>query len=691
LVKVPALAYIARVDWRKSVQLRVLIGLLLLGLFWLVLVTVSRHWLSHRQESAALPQRAETLASAYGESVALSLWRFDEPQARRLLGGIQRAQDVREVWITSNSEAGEARVWIRDGESRTPDNDPSFAFALVNPDDAHEVIGKLHIRFDWNEIRSRIQRQVFELGLAQLLSVLALSLTTLWVLRRLLIKDLQRLSTRVSCFDPMDASASFNIRAESPPRGDEIDQVVAALEQMRGELQESYQALAADVQARTLAEEKAAYQARHDGLTGLPNRLALEEELIVRIASLQGRVGAIAFVDVDHFKILNDARGHAFGDAVLVAFARAMHARLQPSEMVARFGGDEFVVLLDLQAEQPVLEAAQAAAERLRRLAAQPISVHGQALTLGFSVGVALYPLHGADIDTLIGNADAAMYQAKQDGRNCARVFSEAMRAAVERHHVLETAVREALEKNQFSIALQPLFHASDQSLMGAEALIRWEHPSLGVMAPSDFIPVCEQSGLIREVGDTVLHLALAQLARWQQEKRWPESAVLGINISMRQLTALGFSEHLLQTLQQYGIAPRQIWLELTESVMMFDVDATSAIMHRLNDAGLRFAIDDFGTGFSSLAYLSRLPASGLKIDRSFISDIGSQRGGEAIVEAIISMAQHLNLSVVGEGVERPEQLAFLKQRGCRGIQGYLLGRPVPAEAFAASYLTHSV
>lgn len=683
----PALAYIARVNWRRSVQVRVLIGLLLLGLVWLVIVTTIKHANSVAEEQAALPQRAQNLAGAYGESLSLSVWRFDEAQALRLLTGIQSAPDVQSSWITATTETADNARWVSTGR---PGRllDPDFAFDLHNPDERTEVIGRLHIQFDAQRIQDRVRRSVLELAFTQLLTVLALSIGTLWVMRRSVINDLQTLSARVSEFDPMNADASFQFRDGAHVRGDEIDQVVGALEQMRGELQASYQALAADVENRKLAEQKSAYLARHDALTGLPNRLNLEEELMVRIATSGERPGAIAFVDVDHFKILNDARGHAFGDAVLVAFAKSMSARLLDGEIVARFGGDEFVVLLNLDPDKPALDAAQLAAERVRKAASVAIEVDNQSLTLGMSVGVAVYPMHGADIDTLIANADAAMYHAKQAGRNCASVFGEAMRSKAEHHLAIETAVREALEHRQFAVAFQPLFSAHDRGLIGAEALIRWHHPRLGAVAPATFIPICEQSGLIREVGETILELALQQLSDWQASGQWPTAATLSVNISMSQLNAQLFAETLLAKLRSHHLEARNICLELTESVMMFDVQATSALMEQLRAAGIRFAIDDFGTGFSSLAYLNKLPATELKIDRSFISEIGSASGGEAIVEAIIDMAKHLNLSVVGEGVETEAQLEFLKQRGCAGIQGYLLGRPVFAQEFAQLYLS---
>jgi diguanylate cyclase (GGDEF)-like protein len=683
----PALAYIARVKWHRSVQLRVLVGLLVLGLLWLLVVTISKHALSVSEERAALPARAQSLADAYRESLSLSVWRFDEQQALRLLSGIQSAPDVHSAWISADTETADRSVWVRTG-AVGGSSDPEFRFELHNPDERAELIGKLHIQFDAKRIQARVRRSIAELAFAQLLTVLALSIGTLWVVRRSVINDLQNLSARVSSFEPMNADSSFQIRDRAQVRGDEIDQVVGALEQMRVELRGSYQALADDVERQKAAEQKAAYQARHDTLTGLPNRLNLEEELMVRIATSNDRAGAIAFVDVDHFKILNDARGHAFGDAVLVAFAKSLQGRLQANEIMARFGGDEFIVLLNLDPSLPELDAAQAAAERLRKAASVALDVEGQALTLGLSVGVAVYPRHGSDIDTLVANADAAMYHSKQAGRNLATVFSDAMRSAAENHLALETAIREALDQRQFAVAFQPLFAAHDRSLIGAEALIRWQHPQLGAVSPATFIPICEQSGLIREVGEAVLDLSLQQLADWQALRLWPDDATLSINISMRQLNAHQFAENFLAKLKAHGLHARSISLELTESVMMFDVEATCALMAKLQAAGIRFAIDDFGTGFSSLAYLSRLPASGLKIDRSFISDIGRVRGGEAIVEAIIDMAKHLELAVIGEGVETEAQANFLKQRGCLGIQGYLLGRPVFAAEFSQRYLS---
>jgi diguanylate cyclase (GGDEF)-like protein/PAS domain S-box-containing protein len=429
---------------------------------------------------------------------------------------------------------------------------------------------------------------------------------------------------------------------------------------------------AQDVTERRLAERKLEHQALHDPLTGLPNRLLFVDRLehALTRARRPGSSLAVYFCDVDDFKNINDGLGHETGDELLMALPPRLREALRASDTVARFGGDEFVILCeDLGSEAE----AEQIAERITAAFALPFGVAGREHHLSVSVGVVFVRGGQASAPEVLRDADAAMYRAKGGGKGRFEVFDARMRASLVERLQIEEDLRRALERDELRLHYQPVVSLPDGAIVGAEALVRWEHPERGLLAPAAFIAVAEESGLIVPLGTWVLGEACRQAAAWRR--------TVSVNLSARQISHSDVAELLERTLRETGLDPALVELELTESVLM--EQAAMRTLVRLRELGVRLVLDDFGTGYSSLSYLKRFPIDALKIDREFIDGLGAEPEATAIVSAVLSMAQALELDVVAEGVETEAQLAWLRERGCGFAQGYLLGRPVPAAELA--------
>jgi len=438
---------------------------------------------------------------------------------------------------------------------------------------------------------------------------------------------------------------------------------------------------------RRLSDDHIEYLAYHDELTGLPNRRLLADRLGQELAHCQrrGDIGAVLFLDLDRFKTINDALGHAVGDRYLLEVGQLFQSALRAEDTLSRWGGDEFLILLPGLSSDPQ-EAARRAhtvATGLTAQLAEPIRIGDHDLQLDASVGITLFPADGTSSDELLSHADTAMYQAKQAGRNTVCFYEARMQTVAEQRLRLEKDLRRALERDEFLVLYQPQTDAAGQ-LQGTEALVRWNHPERGLVSPAEFIPVAEESGLIVPLGAWVLRTALAQQVAWQAD---PAVALhlgkVSVNVSSRQFHQADFVDRVEAALAATGADPRRLELEVTESILLVDVDDTIAKMGRLKALGIRFAVDDFGTGYSSLAYLKRLPLDRLKIDQSFVRDVHKDHHDAAIVGTIIAMAQHLQLGIIAEGVETEEEWVFLRAAGCPAFQGYLFGRPMPAAEIA--------
>lgn len=438
-----------------------------------------------------------------------------------------------------------------------------------------------------------------------------------------------------------------------------------------------------DITERKAAEAEIERLAYFDHLTGLPNRRLFLDRLDTALAAAQHnrRQGAVLFVDLDDFNTLNDARGHEIGDLVLQEAGQRIRALLEPMDTVARFSGDEFVVLLsDLSHyENQSVDLARATAERIRLAMARPFHVAHEEVSLGASVGITLFPTPQTTLSRdLVKFADTAMHQAKMAGRNQVRFFELDMQARVEARFSLEGDLRLALTRSQMQMYIQPQVDAQGR-VCGGEALLRWLHPERGMVSPASFIPVAEETGVILALGDWVLEEACRVLNDPVVQAR---NLRISVNVSPRQFHRPEFVGRVRQILARTGADPAHLTLEVTEGLVIDNVHQTVATMSELRALGIHFSIDDFGTGYSSLSYLKRLPLNELKIDKAFVQDAPENPSDAALVDVILSVARHLNLKVVAEGVETPGQASFLASRGEMLLQGYLYGRPVPAEEF---------
>lgn len=428
----------------------------------------------------------------------------------------------------------------------------------------------------------------------------------------------------------------------------------------------------------TLANQELTQLALHDTLTDLPNRTLLADRIEQAIAKVaeQGGCFALMFIDLDGFKPVNDAFGHHIGDLLLKAVAARLRGHLHSQDTLARIGGDEFVLLVELQEPNDAMDVAV----KQVNLVSRPFRVAEHDLQLSASLGIVLYPGNGQDQHELLRNADAAMYHAKSAGKNGYSFFDVSMNSNARQQLQLLQDLRLALEQRQFRLHYQPKFDAQACQPIGAEALLRWEHPQQGLLLPDRFIGLAEKTGLIIPIGEWVLTEACRQMRQWldQGHHGWR----MAVNLSAIQFCHAGLVDSVARALQQNGLPANCLTLEITETTAMHDADASLTVLQRLSDMGVDLSIDDFGTGYSSLMYLKRLPANELKIDRGFVRDLEQDSDDAAIVSAIVALGQALGLRIVAEGVETDKQQDFLTRLGCDSLQGYLLGQPVPAEQF---------
>jgi diguanylate cyclase (GGDEF)-like protein/PAS domain S-box-containing protein len=429
-----------------------------------------------------------------------------------------------------------------------------------------------------------------------------------------------------------------------------------------------------DITARKLAEERVQYLAYYDALTGLPNRTLLQDRLAKALAAARRQKYKVAllFLDLDRFKDINDSLGHSVGDLLLQAVAERLKTWGREQDTVARLGGDEF--LITLTHVKDAVDAA-VAAERLMDAMTAELVVQGRSLGISCSVGISIFPEHGADCETLIKNADAAMYSAKADGRNNFRFFTEDMNAQVAERLTLENSLRLALAQEELFLMYQPQMDIATGRITGLEALLRWKHPDLGLVPPDRFIRIAENSGLIVPIGEWVLRTACSQARKWQEEGL--PAVTVAVNVSAVQFRQEGFCELIRRVLHETGLAPQYLELELTESLLLANADVTLSVFRELKSMGVILAIDDFGTGYSNFTSLRRFGVNKLKIDRSFISDVATNPDDSAITAAIINMAKSLRLKVIAEGVENEAQMSFLRAHHCDEIQGYYFSRPL--------------
>ena len=434
-----------------------------------------------------------------------------------------------------------------------------------------------------------------------------------------------------------------------------------------------------DVTAAKTHQDELARQANHDSLTGLPNRNLLWDRIDHACARTQryGDFAAVAFLDLDNFKIVNDSLGHTLGDHLLRAVAARLESSLRAMDTVARLGGDEFVLVLSDH------KSAQSVSGELQRIVesfSQPFGADGRDVYITASIGVALYPQDAQDPEALMKYAELAMYRAKEAGRNAYQMYTAELQAKVTERLSLESKLRRALERGEFSLHYQPQVDLRTNRIFGCEALLRWNQPELGIVSPAKFIPLAEETGLIVPIGEWVVRTACLQNKAWQNASL--PFVTVAVNISARQFREKDLVQVVAKILAETGLDPKYLELEVTESVIMHDAHNAIADLQAFRDMGVKLSVDDFGTGYSSLSYLKRFPVDRLKIDQSFVRDIIADADDAAIAQAVITLGHTMNLRVIAEGVEAAEQLAFLRRNQCDEMQGYLFGKPVPAHEF---------
>ena len=448
------------------------------------------------------------------------------------------------------------------------------------------------------------------------------------------------------------------------------------------------QVIARDISERKKLEKQLAYQATHDNLTGTLNRSELLEQMnnAIAYAERHGFAVWVAFLDLDRFKQINDRFGHYVGDQLLIGITERLNRVLRKNDVLGRYGGDEFVLVMR---GGPNDHVNSQLIERLMSSVCQPLAIESYQLQVTCSLGIATYPVDGTTADALLANADAAMYRAKESGRNLYQFYNSEINAQLQRRHRIEAALTQVLDRNELYLAYQPQISLETGKIVGAEALLRWNHPELGLLTPDQFIAYAEESSLINQIGAWVVQEACRQAIAWEREGAG--TFRIAVNLSARQLNGLELLNIVKSALQASSLPPERLELELTETLMMSDVNLTLTTLRELHQMGVRVAVDDFGTGYSSLVYLQRLPLSSLKIDREFVQALSNpdDLSSQQIIITLIQLAHNLNLNVVAEGVEHTQQLDFLRRQNCDEIQGYLHSSPQKAPVFAELARAH--
>ena len=582
---------------------------------------------------------------------------MSDPMAKRIVGA-----DA--LQVLSNDEVMDVSTPIRIGDQRLGGVRVGYSLGKIRAEEAHVN----------REIAERLgelgQRHLSWIGLLLLLLVSVAVLVAI-LLQRTLVRPIRQLSDAAREIEAGNFSTALPVNG----RRDEVGTLVRAFSRM-----------AESIVRHDRDMRRMAYT---DSLTGLANRLAFRETLDHRLMQLRGvgRQLALLFADIDDFKRVNDTLGHDVGDEVLIQCANRICEAVQRAggdvADLARFGGDEFVILVHGEGEHADVRARAAhLAETLVAELSRPIVVQDRQVFLGTSIGLTLFPDDASGATMLMKNGDIAMYQAKVAGKSCYRFYSRAMDQAVTRRVRIEQDLRGAWERGELTLAYQPIYRVADKTLIGAEALLRWQHPVHGQVAPSVFIDVAEQSGLIETIGPAVIRAACRDAMRWRREGG--EELFVSINVSPRQLRSGDFHEQVMTALAESGLPPRLMHIELTETAVLGDEEQARRILSSLREAGIKIWLDDFGTGFSGLSHLRRVPVDGVKIDRSFIADVLRDPDDLALTTAIIAMAHSLGMTVVAEGVEKEGQCDLLRSRGCDLAQGYWLGHPMNMRDFTS-------
>ena len=617
-------------------------------------------------------------------SIAELVWHFNVDGLRLVAAGIAKQSDV-------------SRVTIHDAEKGIIDIGKPVAGATVRDFPLTRVVapasgsgggvsarvGVLTVEIDRAAVDRRLLADAISRLVSSLLLIALVAGFVLLLLERRVMRHMRRVATYVQqrTSDNLDEGLTLDRPGKSD--ADELQMLVSGVARMQEKLRSTIDHLKDDIAEREKAEAKVNELAFFDPLTGLPNRRLLLDRLkqTMTTSLRTGTHAALLLIDLDRFKTLNDTLGHDMGDMLLKHVAQRLTACIRAGDTVARLGGDEFVlVLTNLSvSEREAANQTEVAGEKILAVLRQPYMLKEVSYRSTPSIGATLFNGLQTDVDGLLRQADLAMYRSKDAGRDAMRFFDPEMEEAVLKRASLESDLREAIQEQQFLLHYQA--QVADGRLTGAEVLVRWQHPRRDLMSPADFIPLAEETGLIMPLGLWVLEAACARLAAWATEPAMAHLTI-AVNVSAQQFRQGDFVEMVLAVINATGVNPQRLKLELTESVLVQDVESIIGKMYMLRSKGVGFALDDFGTGYSSLTYLRRLPLDQLKIDQSFVRDLLVNPNDAAIARTIIALAQSLGLGVIAEGVETEKQCEFLAASGCHAYQGYLFGRPLPVESF---------
>lgn len=617
-----------------------------------------------------LHSRLSSLADVVGQNATAALNFNDRTAAVEVLEGLRAEPPIDSACLYDVTGELFAHYERQDGPwkcpldlKRVPAIDRMY-FSVTRPVLRHnELVGTLFLSSNLQDVHKR-QKLLLRVASFLLLLALVVGGVSASLLQRKISKPVSEL---VHAMHKVTVEQNFDIRVAVLGR-DEIAQLGIGFNAMLSELQRRED-------AKKNAEAKLQFQALNDALTGLPNRRLFSDRLsqVLALARREQRMVALLYIDLDGFKLVNDSLGHSLGDSLLVQVAARWQLRVRQADTLARLGGDEFTVILGgLHAK----EDAAAVAKSLLDVLATPFLIDDHQLTIGASIGISIFPEDGSDADNLLQQADSAMYAAKRDGKNRFMYFTPEIGTLVRERLNLENQLRAALAQGEIKLHYQPEFDLLSNRLTRFEALARWTHATLGVISPARFIPVAEESGLIVPLCAYTMEVACAEAVKWQALAPYPIQ--VAVNVSSMQFMRDQFVDEVVEVLNRTGLKPELLQLELTESVMLSGMHRALETMNRLKELGVSFAIDDFGTGYSCLSYLRSLPFEALKIDRSFIQELGLKPESEAMVRSLITLANNIGMRVIVEGVEKSEQLELIKSFGAHEVQGYLTGRPAP-------------
>ena len=652
----------------KKISHKLLLLTVIFSAFITLFITMLQLYIDYKNGIDSINKQFDLVIESHSTSLVEKIWVFDEDQINLQLKGIVSLPDI--FFTSVNLDDGRYYEYGKMNDKNIIEK----KFKLIYKNNIQDIhLGELNVIADVNGLYTELTNKIYILLLSQGLKTFIVSLFILYLFQILITKHIQTILsyTNSLSFNKKNEPLALNKKIFNN-QDDELDALVDSINKMQTEIYNSY--LEVKEQKDILD-----HQAHHDALTALPNRILFNDRLekAIKEAKRNNSKIALLFIDLDHFKEINDSLGHHLGDEVLKVVTSKLQESLRDEDTLARLGGDEFTIIFENIHE--VQDASVIATKILENLS-KSMNIHNHTLYVSSSIGISIYPDDGESAPNLLKYADSAMYKAKNEGRNNYQYYNSTMTELAFERVVMETSLRAALKNNEFIVYYQPQVNGSTNKLIGMEALVRWKHPTMGLVAPDKFIPLAESTGLIVELDRFVMKTAMTQIATWYEEGFNP--GILAMNLAVKQFQKLDFISMFRELIQKTNCKPEWLELEVTEGQVMTHPKEAVITLKAISDLGVELAIDDFGTGYSSLAYLKKLPIDKLKIDQAFIMDLPGDEEDEGITKAIIALSKSLNLKVMAEGVETKEQRDFLVENGCENIQGYFYSRPIPADEF---------